>query len=154
MLALLSAGNELWPTGCYRRIAALALIAGVAYTTFGEWPNVVVRASWAYSEWPPIVSAFGLRIGISPLLQDYGALSRLCSNECCNSQVQQRRTVAPLLILISRSVRTQRPLDARVQRVRSYLIIPSLAPSALTTPSLGFGICRSHKAYFTAILIP
>jgi len=67
MLALLSAGNELWPTGCYRRIAALALIA--AYTTFGEWLNVVVRASWAYSEWPPIVSAFGLRIGISPLLQ-------------------------------------------------------------------------------------
>ncbi len=30
----------------------------------------------------------------------------------------------------------------------------SLASSALTTPSLGFAICRSHKAYLTAILIP
>jgi hypothetical protein len=31
--------------------------------------GVVVRASWAYSDLMPIVTAFGLRVGLSPLLQ-------------------------------------------------------------------------------------
>ncbi len=128
MLALLSAGNELWPAGCYRRIAALALIAGRC-----RLHDVRRMAERCCSRALGLFRVATNRIGIwieeryfTTAAVDYGALSRLCSNECCNSQVQQRRTVAPLLILISRSVRTQRQLDARVQRVRNYLIIPSL----------------------------
>jgi hypothetical protein len=39
------------------------------YTVFSEWLNIVVRASWDYSERMPVVSALGLRVGVSPLLQ-------------------------------------------------------------------------------------
>jgi hypothetical protein len=46
-----------------------SLIVGIAYTIFSEWLNVVVRASWDYSELMPVVSALGLHIGVSPLLQ-------------------------------------------------------------------------------------
>ena len=31
--------------------------------------DVAVRASWAYSDLMPIETAFGLRVGLSPLLQ-------------------------------------------------------------------------------------
>ena len=31
--------------------------------------NVIARASWTYSDWMPIVPVFGLRLGLSPLLQ-------------------------------------------------------------------------------------
>jgi hypothetical protein len=68
-LALFIAGNETWPVGRFWQVAAFALIFGVAYTVFSEWLNVVVRASWDYSERMPVVSALGLSIGVSPLLQ-------------------------------------------------------------------------------------
>jgi hypothetical protein len=69
MLALIIAGNASWPRGRFWQVAALAVIFGIAYTAFSEWLNVVVRASWAYSEWMPVVPIFGLKIGLSPLLQ-------------------------------------------------------------------------------------
>ena len=47
----------------------LTVLFGLAYTIFSEWLNVVVRASWGYSDWMPIVPIFGLRIGLSPLMQ-------------------------------------------------------------------------------------
>jgi hypothetical protein len=68
-LALILAGSERWPRERFRPVAILTILFGIAYTVFSEWLNVVVRASWAYSEWMPVLSAFGARIGLSPLLQ-------------------------------------------------------------------------------------
>lgn len=67
--ASFAAANPAWPQGHFWRVAALTTALGVGYTIFSEWLNVTVRASWAYSEWMPLVSAFGLQIGLSPLLQ-------------------------------------------------------------------------------------
>jgi hypothetical protein len=58
-----------WPMArdIYRRVAALTVVFGLAYTIFSEWLNVVVRKSWAYSELMPIVPI--VDAGLSPLLQ-------------------------------------------------------------------------------------
>lgn len=69
MLALLLLGNETWPRERFRPVAALAIALGVGYTAFSEWLNVVVRAAWDYSELMPILSPFGVEVGLSPLLQ-------------------------------------------------------------------------------------
>jgi hypothetical protein len=68
-LALLIAGEGTWPDGRFRIVAVLTVLFGLAYTIFSEWLNVVVRASWAYSDWMPVVPIFGLRVGLSPLMQ-------------------------------------------------------------------------------------
>ncbi len=68
-LALLIFADHAWPMRRFWRAAGAALIFGIGYTIFSEWLNVVVRASWAYSEWMPVVSLFGQTIGLSPLLQ-------------------------------------------------------------------------------------
>ena len=68
-LALVIVGDEAWPGGRFRQVAVLTVIFGLAYAVFSEWLNVVVRASWAYSDWMPIVPLAGLRVGLSPLLQ-------------------------------------------------------------------------------------
>ena len=68
-LALIIAGDHSWPRGRFWPVAILAIIFGAAYTAFSEWLNVVVRASWTYSGWMPVISLFGLNIGLSPLLQ-------------------------------------------------------------------------------------
>jgi len=44
-------------------------VFGFGYTVFSEWLNVVVRKSWAYSDLMPVISIFGLSLGVSPLLQ-------------------------------------------------------------------------------------
>jgi hypothetical protein len=67
--ALLLSGNEGWPARGFWQVAALALVFGVAYTAFSEWLNVVIRASWAYSDLMPVISIGGLRLGLSPLMQ-------------------------------------------------------------------------------------
>lgn len=67
--ASFAAANPAWPQGRFSRVAVVTILFGVGYTIFSEWLNVTVRASWAYSEWMPLVSVFGLRIGLSPLLQ-------------------------------------------------------------------------------------
>jgi hypothetical protein len=68
VLALVIAGSG-WPgTAAARyRVGAMALVIGVGYTVFSEWLNVVVRASWAYSDLMPVVPLLGL--GLSPLAQ-------------------------------------------------------------------------------------
>lgn len=68
-LALVLAGAEDWPARSFWQVAALALAFGLAYTAFSEWLNVVVRASWAYSDLMPVVSIGGLRLGLSPITQ-------------------------------------------------------------------------------------
>jgi hypothetical protein len=67
--ALVATGDGEWPQKRFRRVALLAILVGLAYTVFSEWLNVVVRASWAYSDLMPVVTGFGLRVGLSPLLQ-------------------------------------------------------------------------------------
>jgi len=68
VLALVLGGGG-WPNTplAYLRVVALTVGFGLAYTTFSEWLNVVVRKSWAYSELMPIVP--GINVGLSPLLQ-------------------------------------------------------------------------------------
>jgi hypothetical protein len=68
-LALIIAGDRSWPRIRFWPVAILTIIFGVAYTEFSEWLNVVVRASWGYSERMPVVSLFGVNTGLSPLLQ-------------------------------------------------------------------------------------
>jgi hypothetical protein len=67
--ASFAAANPAWPQGHFWRVAAVTIVFGVGYTIVSEWLNVTIRASWAYSERMPLVSAFGLQIGLSPLLQ-------------------------------------------------------------------------------------
>lgn len=68
-VALVVSGDGEWPQRRFRRVAILAIFLGLGYTVFSEWLNVVVRASWAYSDLMPVVTAFGLRVGLSPLMQ-------------------------------------------------------------------------------------
>lgn len=69
LLALALVGTREWPTQGFARVAGLTLLLGLAYTIFSEWLNVVVRASWAYSEWMPVIHIGFVSIGLSPLLQ-------------------------------------------------------------------------------------
>ena len=69
VFALILVGRRAWPARCFVQVLALTLLFGLGYTVFSEWLNVVVRKSWAYSEFMPVVSLFGLRVGVSPLLQ-------------------------------------------------------------------------------------
>ena len=69
IVALTLAGHRAWPVQHFAPVAILTLFFGLGYTVFSEWLNVVVRKSWAYSEFMPVVPLFGLRIGASPLLQ-------------------------------------------------------------------------------------
>ncbi len=68
-LGLVLAGHRDWPHHRFAAVAALTLVFGLGYTVFSEWLNIVVRKSWAYSGLMPVVSLFGLDIGLSPLLQ-------------------------------------------------------------------------------------
>jgi hypothetical protein len=63
------AGHRDWPARRFALVAAVTLIVGLSYTVFSEWLNVVVRKSWAYSSLMPVISIFGLNLGLSPLLQ-------------------------------------------------------------------------------------
>lgn len=65
--AVLLLGRGVWPCGSYRRVAAAAIVFGIAYTLFSEWLNVQVRESWAYSDLMPVVP--GIEVGLSPLAQ-------------------------------------------------------------------------------------
>lgn len=69
ILALLLAGDPAWPARRFWSVTALALALGITYTIFSEWLNVVVRASWAYSDRMPVVAAFGFRLGLAPVGQ-------------------------------------------------------------------------------------
>ena len=68
-LGLVLAGDRDWPVHRFRAVAAATLVIGVTYTAFSEWLNIVVRKSWAYSDLMPVIDVFGVRVGVSPLLQ-------------------------------------------------------------------------------------
>jgi hypothetical protein len=69
VLALLLVGDRGWPRERFWPVTVLTVTFGLAYTVFSEWLNVVVRASWTYSDLMPVVSIAGSKIGLSPLLQ-------------------------------------------------------------------------------------
>jgi hypothetical protein len=69
MLALLLVGAPRWPEDRFWPVATLTVAFGLVHTVFSEWLNVVVRASWTYSDLMPVVSVAGSKIGLSPLLQ-------------------------------------------------------------------------------------
>ncbi len=66
-LAAVLAGGRTWPQQHYARVAALAVVFGLAYTLFSEWLNIEIRQSWAYSDAMPLVPLLGA--GLSPVLQ-------------------------------------------------------------------------------------
>ncbi len=69
ILALVLAGHQAWPARRFGLVATLAMVFGLAYTTFSEWLNIVIRQSWAYSELMPVLSLGGFDLGLSPLAQ-------------------------------------------------------------------------------------
>ena len=66
-LALVAFGRFGWPAERFGAVAAVAIVAGIAYTIYSEWLNTVVRQSWAYAAAMPVLPPFGT--GLSPLLQ-------------------------------------------------------------------------------------
>jgi len=69
VLALIIAGHSAWPERGFGIVAALAIVFGLAYTTFSEWLNIILRKSWAYSELMPVVKFAGFELGLSPVAQ-------------------------------------------------------------------------------------
>jgi hypothetical protein len=69
VLVLVAIGDKSWPLGrfSYWRVAALATLAGIAYTTYSEWRHAVVLHHWTYSAVMHVVP--GLGVGLLPLLQ-------------------------------------------------------------------------------------
>lgn len=67
MLALVVAGHPAWPAARFRRVIALTLLFGLAYTLFSEWLNITVRQAWAYSDLMPVIPF--VNAGLSPVLQ-------------------------------------------------------------------------------------
>jgi hypothetical protein len=68
LLGALIIGNGAWPTRRFWPVLGFTMVAGVGYTTYSERHHLR-RGSWAYSDLMPIVSLFGLHVGLSPLLQ-------------------------------------------------------------------------------------
>lgn len=68
-LALILVGHDAWPSRRFGLVATLAMVFGLAYTTFSEWLNIVIRQSWAYSELMPVLHVAGFDLGLSPLAQ-------------------------------------------------------------------------------------
>lgn len=65
--ALLLVGISTWPADRYWRTAALAVVAGLAYTVYSEWLNTEIRASWTYSNLMPRLPWIGT--GLAPFTQ-------------------------------------------------------------------------------------
>jgi hypothetical protein len=65
--ALTLIGSDAWPLRKFRKVLALTVVFGVAYTIYSEGLNTTVRQSWAYSPLMPVLPLLG--IGLSPLIQ-------------------------------------------------------------------------------------
>lgn len=65
--ALVLAGKQNWPSKDAGRVAALVLLFGIAYTSWSEYSNAILRKTWAYTDAMPLVP--WLNIGITPLFQ-------------------------------------------------------------------------------------
>lgn len=67
MLPLFLLRTDVWPAVGYRRVAALTVLLGLAYTLFSEWLNIEIREAWAYRDLMPVIPL--LDAGLSPVLQ-------------------------------------------------------------------------------------
>lgn len=67
LIALFVLATPGWPHTGYRRVAAGAVVLGLAYTGVSEWVNVRLVDRWAYAPTMPLVP--GLGTGLTPLLQ-------------------------------------------------------------------------------------
>jgi hypothetical protein len=67
VLVLVVAGHSRWPAANFWPVATLTITVGLIYTVFSEWLNIMVRASWAYSELMPVIPWLGT--GLSPFLE-------------------------------------------------------------------------------------
>lgn len=65
--ALLLLGRDAWPRAGYWKVAAAAIVFGIAYTLFSEWLNVQVRETWAYGDLMPVIPV--IEVGLSPIAQ-------------------------------------------------------------------------------------
>lgn len=65
--ALVVFGSPAWPDEKFRSVLIATLAGGIGYTTFSEYLNTILRASWAYSKWMPTLPLLG--IGVAPLAQ-------------------------------------------------------------------------------------
>lgn len=53
----------------WRRIAALTMLFGTAYTIFSEWMNVKILRSWTYADSMPRLDVGEFQLGLTPLAQ-------------------------------------------------------------------------------------
>jgi phosphatidylglycerophosphate synthase len=65
--ALAVAGSNGWPIHRARKVFAITLMIGIAYTIYSEWLNTTARQRWAYSPLMPVHPMTGT--GLSPFLQ-------------------------------------------------------------------------------------
>lgn len=66
-IALMLVGNHHWPRDGFYRVMVVTSMIGLAYTIYSERLNTLVRESWAYSEWMPVIPI--LDVGLSPAAQ-------------------------------------------------------------------------------------
>jgi len=66
LLVTRAGAAAVWP---WTWLAATTALIGTAYTTFSEWMNTSILQSWAYADSMPVVGAFGVQIGLTPVLQ-------------------------------------------------------------------------------------
>ncbi|MBI2297137.1 MAG: hypothetical protein HYU76_14125 [Betaproteobacteria bacterium] len=67
LLALTATRAGPWRGWRWPELTAVATVIGVGYTGFSEWLNTVLRQSWSYSDWMPVLPV--VDVGLSPLLQ-------------------------------------------------------------------------------------
>ena len=67
LLALTATRAGPWPGWRWPELTAVATLIGVGYTGFSEWLNTVLRQSWSYSDWMPVLPV--VDVGLSPILQ-------------------------------------------------------------------------------------
>ena len=65
--ALALVGSPAWPDRRAGALIATVVIGTTGYTIYSEYVNVVVKQSWAYTEWMPRLPWLGT--GLSPLAQ-------------------------------------------------------------------------------------
>jgi hypothetical protein len=69
LLSLVIVADHKWPHTRYRLVTVWAIAAGLSYTAFSEWFNIIVRKSWQYSQLMPVIDLFGFELGLTPLAQ-------------------------------------------------------------------------------------
>jgi hypothetical protein len=67
VFALLLVGEPRWPEAGLIGTGLIAIVFGVGYTTYSEWLNTSLRATWAYTVAMPVLPPLGT--GVAPLAQ-------------------------------------------------------------------------------------